>query len=712
MSSEMDPKSETLDAAVAVVGGVREWPGVSQAEAVVRFPREDGGRSLSEVAERDPDAALQVLAERARTMTDATGAAIALGTSKVMVCRASAGDSAPPVGAELQVESGLSGESVRTRKTLCCDDAQTDERVNRESCEALGIASVVVLPMVEGSEVVGVFELFSDRAYAFGVTDIKALERLAAMALEARRKSTSGEAVLEQAGTGAPASTITAATNEPVAAEAVIPSETHPIQVTIPAVEEALQRPSRPAKAAGNDSRGIAETMAVSAVTTGSVPESAATAVLRAAPAKQEQKEDSTSRGPSPFTADPAKAEARVATGSLDTEDVLDTKAESNQAGRVTLSLEKRAEESSGNEPVLEAHDEHDPGEMVRDAAERTAAWKASLLEGIEEEAPQPEHFTFHMHGPRAKTPVATASAQQTGEEEQNARPAHTILDPKKVPSAPVTAKESAPAAAVTTPVVEAAGAAETGQLCGVIVGTSGAAVAPALKKVMEKPEGAQAAPVAAPPVDVAIPAPPEKPASPEASTGATKAVKPLARPASAEGRSKFAVAQLKRCESCGFPVSGGRQYCLDCERHQAAKDEVLKRSAESKKAAEPAASATAGVAAAEAKVESSVQQVVAAAATASQPSSAKSEKETKKESEQKEPPAALVTKPAAEKPKPETAAEKNKPAAVAKSEPAPEPHFMVTPPNQYESWILSNMYTAVAIAIVVIGAVVYLVSR
>src|SRR5438132_1259401 len=171
----------------------------------LRFPAEDGGKSLSEMAQRDLNAALQLLAERAQYITGASGAAIALPEDGEMICRTSAGPSAPALGAHLQVNSGLSGESVRTRQILRCDNAELDSRVNRESCRALGIASVVVLPLIREPEVNGVFELFSGRAYAFGERDIIALERLAEMiqtALEhaeaARRAEKIGEQTVEK----------------------------------------------------------------------------------------------------------------------------------------------------------------------------------------------------------------------------------------------------------------------------------------------------------------------------------------------------------------------------------------------------------------------------------------------------------------------------------------------------------------------------------
>jgi hypothetical protein len=141
------------------------------------------GRSLAEMAQRDLDAALQLLADRAQFITGATGAAIALRRTGLndMLCRASTGANAPELGALLSTEFGLSGESVRTKQLLRCDDAERDERVNREVCRHLGIASVVVMPVVHDDEVLGVFELFSGKTNAFGERDLSAMQRLGEM---------------------------------------------------------------------------------------------------------------------------------------------------------------------------------------------------------------------------------------------------------------------------------------------------------------------------------------------------------------------------------------------------------------------------------------------------------------------------------------------------------------------------------------------------
>jgi hypothetical protein len=149
----------------------------------VRIEVNARGQSLAEMAQRDLDAALQLLADRAQYITGATGAAIALRRDgrNDMLCRASSGANAPELGALLSTEFGLSGESVRTRQLLQCDDAERDARVNREVCRQLGIASVLVMPVVNDDEVLGVFELFSGKAHAFGERDLSAVQRLSQM---------------------------------------------------------------------------------------------------------------------------------------------------------------------------------------------------------------------------------------------------------------------------------------------------------------------------------------------------------------------------------------------------------------------------------------------------------------------------------------------------------------------------------------------------
>jgi hypothetical protein len=129
---------------------------------------------------RDLTAALQLLATRAQTLLHASGAAIALADADpaFMVCRASAGPDAPPVGARLQLGSGFSGECVKSGKLLRCDDSETDLRVDRESCRALGIRSILAVPVRLGEKSIGIIEAFSRTPAAFSENDSRVLQRL------------------------------------------------------------------------------------------------------------------------------------------------------------------------------------------------------------------------------------------------------------------------------------------------------------------------------------------------------------------------------------------------------------------------------------------------------------------------------------------------------------------------------------------------------
>ncbi len=169
-------------------------PGPS--ETAQSAPRPDHTNTLAALSEverevesfgTDLDRCLRLIAIRSQALVRATGAAIALAATDpgIMVCRASAGPDAPPVGAELHVGSGFSGLCVRTRKTLHCDDTETDIRVNKESCRALGIRSMIAVPVRASDEVLGIIEVFSSQPGAFHETDISVLQRLAEITLAA-----------------------------------------------------------------------------------------------------------------------------------------------------------------------------------------------------------------------------------------------------------------------------------------------------------------------------------------------------------------------------------------------------------------------------------------------------------------------------------------------------------------------------------------------
>ncbi len=127
----------------------------------------------------DLNAALRLISQRACSLTRGTGAAIALAHRGSMMCRASVGATAPALGSKLGVDSGFSGECVRSGKALRCDDAETDPRVNLESCRRLGIRSILAAPVRYAGETIGLLEVFSTYPFAFDEGDVAVVERLA-----------------------------------------------------------------------------------------------------------------------------------------------------------------------------------------------------------------------------------------------------------------------------------------------------------------------------------------------------------------------------------------------------------------------------------------------------------------------------------------------------------------------------------------------------
>ncbi len=150
------------------------------AQLAAVFSAHGGGVS----AELSNDLALEIVLNeivvQACLSTGATGAAIALERDGEMVCRGSNGETAPALGSRLDSSSGLSGECIRARHIQRSDDVLADARVDGEVWQRLGVRSVMVMPLMRGEKLLGLFELFSSQAQAFGERDERTLEALAA----------------------------------------------------------------------------------------------------------------------------------------------------------------------------------------------------------------------------------------------------------------------------------------------------------------------------------------------------------------------------------------------------------------------------------------------------------------------------------------------------------------------------------------------------
>lgn len=224
------PGSDPLKPISSATGVLRSQSGNATFEAdfadlAARFAAQSGGGLSPELS---ADLALEIVlnevVEQACLATGATGAAIALERNGEMVCRASSGSTAPELGAHLDSASGLSGECIRTRRTQVCDDVLADQRVDIEASARLGVRSVMVMPLLRGTDLVGVFELFSSLPSAFGERDERTLEALSGRILSNLDLSSLDLNSSDQTAAPLPAQPEPIAAPEPLALSAALPA--------------------------------------------------------------------------------------------------------------------------------------------------------------------------------------------------------------------------------------------------------------------------------------------------------------------------------------------------------------------------------------------------------------------------------------------------------------------------------------------------------
>src|SRR5579872_4445515 len=153
--------------------------------------RQSGFDSPTPISEFEPaelfvlDEVLQLVAERAVSITGSDGLAIALADNNEIVLRAAVGSICPDPGTRIDRDSAFSGACFRTAQIVICDDTETDPRVNLQSCRKLGARSMVAVPLCGRKRVIGVLEAFSTWPFSFNDSDVRNLSLLAELILGA-----------------------------------------------------------------------------------------------------------------------------------------------------------------------------------------------------------------------------------------------------------------------------------------------------------------------------------------------------------------------------------------------------------------------------------------------------------------------------------------------------------------------------------------------
>jgi len=148
-------------------------------------------------ARQELQAAMQTITEGTQEITRAEGAVVTLVDGEEMVFRAASGMVTSHLGLRLNAMTSLSGRCVRENVLFKCDDAKTDDRVDREACRKIGLRSMVVVPLRHSGQAIGVLTVVSSRPNAFTAQDVATLELMAGVLSSAVSDATATQTLRE-----------------------------------------------------------------------------------------------------------------------------------------------------------------------------------------------------------------------------------------------------------------------------------------------------------------------------------------------------------------------------------------------------------------------------------------------------------------------------------------------------------------------------------
>ena len=122
----------------------------------------------------DSRTVMRVIADRGMRLTGATGAVIESIEDDELVPQVHIGTEAP----RLRLADSLSGLCVRTGELQRSDDVLTDPRIGHDAYQAVGVRSLLAVPLTDEQRTLGVLKVVATRAAAFSDRDAKALRLL------------------------------------------------------------------------------------------------------------------------------------------------------------------------------------------------------------------------------------------------------------------------------------------------------------------------------------------------------------------------------------------------------------------------------------------------------------------------------------------------------------------------------------------------------
>lgn len=127
------------------------------------------------------DEVMSIVADRATALTSASSSIVAIQEGEEIVYRAVTRAAVIPVGTRISRSASLPGRCVSERNAIRIDDVSTDERVDAETRQRTGAASLLCVPLLYGESAVGVIEVFAAKQKAFSDEDIETLRLLSSI---------------------------------------------------------------------------------------------------------------------------------------------------------------------------------------------------------------------------------------------------------------------------------------------------------------------------------------------------------------------------------------------------------------------------------------------------------------------------------------------------------------------------------------------------
>jgi hypothetical protein len=128
---------------------------------------------------------LDLIAERARIVADATGIAIGLLTGNQLVYRAGSGSGAQFIGQQVTAVLSASARTSPRKEILRVDNAENDSRIEAAICRECDAKALLIIPFYNDHFMAGVLEVLFRDPHSFDVGEMRTYRMMAKLVEEA-----------------------------------------------------------------------------------------------------------------------------------------------------------------------------------------------------------------------------------------------------------------------------------------------------------------------------------------------------------------------------------------------------------------------------------------------------------------------------------------------------------------------------------------------